>query len=529
MSPKSPLRLACALLLGTLSPLLPGAMAQAGQLAPVSRVVLYPGSALVERVAVVRSGQQQLEIDGLPANFDADSVQIESDPGIEIGELAWRDSARSQPLNREEARLEKLVQSLVDRSDALEVERKAAERSLKYLDALASPGDSIHAGNPARVLETIRLGSVQAQRRILELDAGKRDIERELQAAQRDLAAVRPAVDQVRRLELRLNARSDGRIRIRYLFADAGWRPAYRAALDSEGRRVELERTAQIAQRSGEDWSQVELMLSTGQPRQRVAGPLPNPWNLSLRPERRLEAMPAMAAAPAPMAMRAKLADAVEAAPLFEVAVTESEFATEYAIPGKVSLPADGRRVAVSLGRLQLPVALHAQVAPRQEKAAYLVASGKLPEGVWPAGEMQLYRNGAYVGQSQWNPAQATELELPFGRDERIKVATRNLAADSASAGLIGQRAERRIADVFTITSQHKRPVELRVLDASPVARDAQIEVEAAFVPPISQRDWQGRPGVVAWEVRLAPGASQEFSADYRIRWPKERNVVGLP
>ncbi len=504
--------------------------------APVTRVVLYPGSALVERTANVRAGAQELQIVGLPASFDADSVQIEADAGIEIGELVWRDSARSAPLNAEEARLEKLVRQLSERVAQLDGERLAAERTLKYLDALASPGDAIHDGNPQRVLDALRLGGVQAQRRILEIDSEKRDLERELQARQHDLERVRPAVAAVRQLDLRLNARRDGKVRLRYLFAEAGWRPAYRAKLDSDGRRVEIERLAQIAQRSGEDWSKVELALSTGQPQQRVAGPLPDPWNLSLRPEVRPEAravMPMMAAAPAPLAKRSAVADsaAVDEAeePLFEVAETQSEFATEYAIPGRIDLPADGRKVAVALGRLQVPVELHAQVAPRQDKAAYLVAQGDLPEGVWPAGNLQIYRNGAYVGQTTWDPAQETRLELPFGRDEKIKVAVRNLAADQARAGFVGQQAERRLADVFTVTNQHARPVDIRVIDASPVARDSQIEVEASFQPPVTANDWDDRPGVVAWEQRLDAGAAASFTADYRIRWPKERKVIGLP
>lgn len=504
--------------------------------APVTRVVLYPGSALVERTATVRAGDQQLQIAGLPASFDADSVQIEADAGIEIGELVWRDSARSAPLNAEEARLEKLVRQLSERVAQLDGERLAAERTLKYLDALASPGDAIHDGNPQRVLDALRLGGVQAQRRILEIDSQKRDLERELQARQHDLERVRPAVAAVRQLDLRLNARRDGRVRLRYLFAEAGWRPAYRAKLDSDGRRVEIERLAQIAQRSGEDWSKVELALSTGQPQQRVAGPLPDTWNLSLRPEQRPEAramMPMMAAAPAPLAKRSAPAESAaadeSAEPLFEVEETQSEFATEYAIPGRIDLPADGRKVAVALGRLQVPVELHAQVAPRQDKAAYLIAQGDLPDGVWPAGNLQIYRNGAYVGQTTWDPAQETRLELPFGRDEKIKVAVRNLAADQARAGFVGQQAERRLADVFTVTNQHARPVDIRVIDASPVARDSQIEVEASFQPPVTDKDWDDRPGVVAWEQRLDAGAAASFTADYRIRWPKERKVIGLP
>ena len=112
------------------------------------------------------------------------------------------------------------MRQLSERVAQLDGERQAAERTLKYLDALATPGDSIHAGNPARVLETLRQGGIRAQQRILEIDAEKRELEREQQARQRDLERVRPAVAAVRQLELRLNARQDGQVRLRYLFAE---------------------------------------------------------------------------------------------------------------------------------------------------------------------------------------------------------------------------------------------------------------------------------------------------------------------
>jgi uncharacterized protein (TIGR02231 family) len=508
--------------------------------APVSRVVLYPGSALIERVAKVKAGETQLEISGLPANFDTDSVQVETDSGIEIGEIVWRDSARTQPLNAEEARLEAEVQRLSDRIDALGVEKQAAERELKYLDALVVPGEGFQSGSPVKTLETIRQGSIQAQRRILGVDAQTRDLERELQARQSDLNQIRPNVAQVRVLSVRLQAKNEGALRIRYLLQDAGWRPAYRALLDSESGRVTLERTAQIAQRSGEDWNHVSLALSTGQPRQSASGPQPNTWNLSLYSEND-KSMRASAIAPVAQkqfqaANRNAAGDATaeerfEPAPppLFNVEVTQSEYATEYAISGVVTLPADGRKVAVSLGKLQVPVTLQAQVSPRLEKSAYLVAQGELPEGVWPVGEMQLYRNGAYVGVTRWNAGVSARLELPFGRDALIRVSSKSLAAQSGNSGFVGQNSERHIADTFTITNQHKRPVEVLVLDASPVGRDEKVDIERHFTPAVSQEDWNDRPGVIAWKAQLEAGASREFSADYRIRWPKDRRIIGLP
>ncbi|MDR1889443.1 MAG: DUF4139 domain-containing protein [Zoogloeaceae bacterium] len=508
--------------------------------APVSQVVLYPGSALIERAASVRAGANALEISGLPANFNTDSVQVEADSGIEIGEIVWRDSDRTAPLNAEEARLEAEVRKLADRIDALNLERQAAERELKYLDALVMPGEGFQGANPAKTLEIIRQGSLQAQRRILGVDAQKRDIERDLKAKSNDLERIRPNVNQVRVLSLRLSARNDGQVRIRYLFQDAGWRPAYRAALDSETGQVTLERIAQIAQRSGEDWGRVNLRLSTGLPRHSASGPQPTTWDVALRSEQALHRADTSQMERGYSEMQSQAAglnsagDAreyrqVAAEPLFAVDVTQGEYATEYQIPGAVTLPADGRKVAVSLGRLQIPVRLEAQVSPRQEKSAYLVAHGELPEGVWPSGEMQLYRNGAYVGVTHWNANASVGLELPFGRDALIKVSGKSTAAISGSSGFAGQKSERHIADTFTITNLHKRPVDILLLEATPVARNEAIEVTQRFTPEASEKDWNNHPGILAWKARLEAGSSQEISVDYRIRWPKDRRIIGLP
>jgi uncharacterized protein (TIGR02231 family) len=506
--------------------------------APVTHVVLYPGGAKIERAARVKAGAEILEIEGLPANFDAESLEVTADTGIEIGEVVWRDSARVAPLNAEEARLEAEVRALSDHLQMLEVDKKAATRELRYLETLATSGgdrETVTRGVPAspgQMLEVIRQGSRAAEKRILEVNAQTLDLQKRLDALRRDLDRVRPAVTTTRTLSVRLAAQREGMVRVSYLFADAGWRPAYRAALDSRRDEIALVRLAHVAQRSGEDWNRVRLVLSTGAPRQNADVPRPRPWNVELRENRPLAASARFVeggvseSAPAPYA--AKVDALRNAGPLFATQVTLGEYATEYAIPGVVSLPADGRKSTVELARQNLAVTLTVEVTPRLEETAYLVAQASLPEGVWPPGEVRLYRDGAYVGQAEWRLRQ-NQLALPFGRDEQVLVRRKSDADQRGSSGFVGQQAERHIADTYTLTSRHTRAVTLRVLEASPIGRNAEIHVERQFNPPPSGEDWNDIPGVVFWETRLEAGKSQGFSVDYRIRWPKERQAIGLP
>jgi hypothetical protein len=194
-----------------------------------------------------------------------------------------------------------------------------------------------------------------------------------------------------------------------------------------------------------------------------------------------------------------------------------------------VDLAADGRQVRVSLASQSLPVKQRIRVVPRQDTAAMVTAEAELPEGVWIPGDAQLYRDGSYIGSTFWNAQAREKLVLPFGRDDRVQVSTNRTKNRSGSAGLISQRNERQVADLYTVTSRHKVPVELLVLEASPVPVSDQINVDALFAPQPKTRDWQDKRGVVAWEQSLLPGETLKFVADYTITYPREAAVVGLP
>src|SRR2546425_8602326 len=99
----------------------------------------------------------------------------------------------------------------------------------------------------------------------------------------------------------------------------------------------------------------------------------------------------------------------------------------------------------------------------------------------------------------------------------------------NGSGGLIGQRNEREVSDLYTLTSHHKTPVELLVLESSPVSTNDQIKVEAKFDPKPTDENWEERQGVVAWARAIAPNQTLKFSVGYAISYPKDAAVVGLP
>jgi uncharacterized protein (TIGR02231 family) len=212
-----------------------------------------------------------------------------------------------------------------------------------------------------------------------------------------------------------------------------------------------------------------------------------------------------------------------------QVAELQTEYATEFEVPGKVDLSADGRQITVSLAHQQIPVKQRIRVVPRRDSAALVTAEADLPEGVWIPGDVQLYRDGGYVGSTYWQAQAKERLVLPFGRDDRIQVAMKRLKDRKGAAGIISQRAEREVATLYTVTSRHKVPVELLLLESAPVPVDDKITVDTTFEPKPKTANWEERRGVYAWEQPLAPGQTLKFVADYTITYPKDAVIAGLP
>jgi hypothetical protein len=166
---------------------------------------------------------------------------------------------------------------------------------------------------------------------------------------------------------------------------------------------------------------------------------------------------------------------------------------------------------------------------PRLDPVAIVTAEAQRPDGVWLPGEMQLQRDGAYVGVTRWNPQAAASLALPFGRDSLVRVTFDRVKDRNGTAGLIGRKKEREVTDVLTLASFHDKPLDLLVLESSPVSTADAIEVRSSFEPKPQAENWEDRQGVVAWERSIAPKQTLRITLNYAISYPTDRAVVGLP
>ena len=520
------------------------AQAQEAQPAPdttsrIARVTVYPGSATVERVARVQAGARSLVISCLPASLDTQSLQIHAGPAVRVGEFNVltedRDvaTACASPLDGR-------IRELEDQIAGVKAEASAVQLVDSYLRGVAGVGaaDDAAAGRvasptPAQITataEVLRKSGQDAFARTHQLQRRQEALELTLKplVAERDRVASQRA--RVVSVSIHLAAERDAELRLSYQVRGPGWQPTYRVTLDGTQSSVLLERQALVAQNSGEDWSNVQLTLSTGQPGRATQGRLPRAWTLDVAPPpQAMPAAPAMAMAPAPSPVaRSRSAGEQEAMPSFDVSTLDKGFATEFAVPQRISVPSSGQRVTLALGRHQAPATLITRAAPGVEEAAYLVAHIAQPGGVWPAGPAGLYRDGAFVGTGRIDfgaaspGAPAGSTSLSFGRDELVTVRAEPAQDLTGSAGFTGARTERTTRRSYSVDNRHTGPITLQVLHAAPVSRNEKIEVESRYQPEPTDAAWNRTPGTVAWQQLLAAGATARFSAEHTIRYPKD-------
>jgi uncharacterized protein (TIGR02231 family) len=506
----------------------------------INQVKVYPGSATVERVARVAAGSRSVTFACLPAGLDVQSLQVSAGATVRVGETSVLSEARELSARCATSALDGRIRELEDQKAALQAENDALGMVTGYLKGLSGGGSDdtargtrapMDARNLAAMTEAMRRTGQDSLLKQHQIQRKQTDIDRQLNPLLAERTRSQGNGGQVVAVTVTLAASADTDVKLSYQVNGPGWTPTYRALLDTTTRKVRIERQALVAQATGEDWRGVKLVLSTGQPRRETTGRMPGAWRIGIEPPPRAQAevaygapMPAApAAAMAPITARKMAADRAE--PLFDVSVFDNSFATEFAVPQSIDVPSNGQRVTMALGQYEETAKLAARTSPRVDASAFLIAELAQPTGVWPAGPMQLYRDGNFVGSGQWTAPIDANLTLSFGRDELVRVQAEPERDNQGTGGFAGTRAERKVQRAYVVENRHRTPIAVQVLEAAPVSVNEQVRVATQFSPQPGELAWNKQPGLAMWSFDLDAGKTARVAADYTIGYPKDARL----
>jgi uncharacterized protein (TIGR02231 family) len=511
----------------------------------ITDVTVYPQGARLTRLVefTASAGVHDLLITDLPAGTDPQSLRLVPAEGIQIGAYALRrdrlpprDVVKSPALLAAEADLEAAeggVNAAQLALDAVTARIEAAKAQIAYLGRLgatdAKAETEVLQATARMIGAEVLAASQTALAARADLPAAEKALKTTVEARAKAQAALdalgKPAEDYAAlSLALSVAAAGPAFVEMTQFVGAAGWSPLYDIGLDSKAGQVVLDRSFLVSQNTGEDWAGVALTLSTAQP-----GNAPDPTQLWPQLHRiedpRTQSLSRMAdaemgglATPAPMAEEAVFA---------KVTAQFQGDIVVYPYPNPVDVADGAEDLRLALDRVTLPAEAQATAVPRYDATAFMIAELTNDSGqILLPGPATLTRDGAMIGAAMLETiAPGAKAKLGFGAIEGLRLKRSIPARAEGDRGIFSksnQIEETAILSVENLTDAEWR---VRVLEVIPYSEQEELIITFTADPPVTEQDADDKRGVLAWNLNIPAGTSQEITLSTRESWPEGKEL----
>ncbi|MGA0542025.1 DUF4139 domain-containing protein [Neotabrizicola sp. VNH66] len=510
----------------------------------ITDVTVYPQGAKITREVTFTlpgAGPHELLVTDLPAATDAALMRLAGEEGVTFGAFSLR-ADRLPPRDPALTPAQQAARDTVDQAeaavrtaqatvDAVRARIRAAEAQAGFLTSFSGAVPDGTTPETLRAMaEAVGAGTLAAAEAVAAAQADLWPAEDALKEAQEALAKAQAAYDALpagdqdyTALVVAVEAQAAGEttLTMTYYVDSAGWRPSYDLYLTRQGgEALTIDRSVLVTQYTGEDWSGVNLTLSSSRPSEQAAPSALWPelrWIEKERPPADMarEMAPGSAAMPEMEAVAAP-------APIVAAAAMEGDTVV-YPYPRPVDVASGVEDLRLALDRIEAAPVVTAVAVPRWDKTAFVQAEfvNTSGEPLLP-GAALLYREGVLVGAADLGLiAAGAEATLAFGALDQIVVRRDMPVRDSGQKGVFTTSNEQTETAVLTIENLGDEEWPVRVLDQIPYSEQQDLRIEPALSPQASETDVDGQRGILAWDFELPGGQKKDISVSYTLSWPE--------
>lgn len=532
------------------------------------KLFLTAGEMTHEMPIKLSKGRNKLIFSGISAFADPASIQFTATGTYQIASITTEiDFLAAEEFNPRIKVLKDSLDQLKDRHQANVDMIGAYQAELTVMSANRDLGKGTHALTVTQIKEA----GEYYRTRTLEINKQLSKINKEQDKLNDQIADTRY---QLTELNYRENQRSNQVIILvdcnesfsadavlKYLVSDCGWAASYDLSANDLNQPISLRYKAQVYNNTGNDWKDVQLTLSTGDPRLSAAHPQLSTWFLDYYNQSTQQSI-VYAPQRSQIDYRMNAENEINLAnqraydnymldkeeevnqkyarnsmewsaissgknplsnPVKFRQIEVSELTAEFPIPNAFSCPSDSRPYTVEIKEMSIPATFTHVSVPKLDQGAFLIANivGWQDLDLIP-GPTNVYFGGNYVGVSEINTRNVSDtLALSFGRDTKIQVA-RKLKSEMTSQRVVGSSRKDSYAYDIVIRNNRNVPVRINVYDQIPVSRNSDITITADEISGGLKDDATGE---VKWEVTIAPGETHNLQIAYTVKYPKNAKV----
>lgn len=504
----------------------------------IRNVVVFTESAMIKKEARfhVKKGVNTARISGLTPYLVDQSVQvsIEGKSAVKISEVkvaeTYLQKAPQDKILKLQAKLDNLDELMKTSSNEISVITSSNEFLKKVIPF--SKNQKVTQSEVeahARFLEKSLAGNYT---RISGIEVKLKKLQEEKRTIENEMKDLRSS-DKSKSIEISLIS-PDGNKEINLVFSyvvnNAGWAPLYEVRADSNAARININCFATIKQATGEDWTDVNVEISTAKPYNSKAPSDLTAWHVDIyQPEHydssymKLERMSKSA-----MPMEARGAEQDELS--FQETQVKSETTSfSFIIPQKVTIPSDYQPHRVLIASSEKEAEFTYSAIPKLSKYAYLKANFKNPF-LFPllSGKMNVFLDGRLVSASSSDKTISPDedIKLSLGVDEGITIERKLKKKFTEYSGIISKETKVNYKYAHELVNAKDKEIIITINDNFPVSRNEKIKVE--LEAPKKDEAEISADGIITWKVKLAPGEKTNLALKFRVEYPKDLSVTGL-
>lgn len=501
-----------------------------------SATVFYNGAQVVRKgQASLKEGTTELVFKGISPNINPASIQLKGEGQFTILSVQHQinyleESRKDEEITRLENKKEKLTDTIAVRRALYSVLKQ--EESFLQKNQVQVVGVPNNSGT----VEQLKAGIEYQRERLKDVLLKELEIEKAINELSQDLSKINAQLGELNtkkvtpssEVYVSVNAKSplQASFELSYMVLSAFWKPFYDLRVADVSHPMELTWKAQVSQQSGEDWKDVHLTLSTGNPSEGGEKPTLTPWLLyAYRPYAAGAALEEVVVKGSRSDNTTMYNDGVrddelKAIPMAPPVQEQTRTTTSaYVIDIPYSIPSSGKQYNVEIKNTTLNALYEYFCAPKLDKDAFLTA--KIPD--WEdynllPGQMNLYFEGTYLGNSMLNPASISDtLVLSLGRDKSVVVERTRVKDFSKKVFLSDKKIEMRGWDI-TVKNKKKQLINLVIEDQLPISTNKAIEV---YDTEYKGAQLDETTGKLTWKMQIDPGKDKKTGFRYSIKFPK--------
>jgi len=502
----------------------------------IQSVIVFRNGAQLKRIANVnlKSGINEVVITNLPEGLIESSINIKIDPKIEISSVSFRRNFENNPeLKPEYLSLKKKYNEIFAKKENELIVYdtwKEEENLILSNKKIAGENTSLSSEQLVKIADLYRTRLLEIKQKLLNCNRALIEIDKELAKISSQLNELgNNPINQFAGevvIFLKSTISSTEKIELSYFDSRARWNTCFDLRLESLQKPLNLVNKGLVSQNTGEEWTDISLILSTGNPQSNVQFPILNPWFLYYYQEIFTKQKANMEMVPAQSRFgdnsRQFVIDGVGINPM-EAEATENITFMEFTLPHKMTIPSDNKSHEVKLKDNEIPAEFEYVAIPKLDKNVYLRANIlNWDQYNISSGQVKLYFEGTFTGTSYIDANLTSDtLSIFLGPDIAIAVKREKLK-DLKKSNIFSGKKNQQFGFEINVKNNKPDATEIVLFDQIPLSTDSEMIIE---VDELSGGKLNSETGIVEWELKLKSGEQIKKRLAYTIKIPKGKRI----